>query len=709
MNRRLEFVLRALFTRRAQCVLRAPLFLALCLALSCRAQSSFDASMNEIADRYLTQRADAGAKLTTRAEAETRARRFREFVLGAIGGLPTERTPLAPQVVGTLHKDGFDVERILYDSLPGFHITANLYLPKSGDGPFPAVLYTPGHYPVGKVEAWTFAANMARNGIAVLVYDPVGEGERLQYFDPTLKASRAGRPTGEHTEASVQIALIGDHIARYFLWDAMRGIDYLQSRPDIDAKRVGAFGCSGGGTVTAYLAAIDRRVKAAGTACYITEFHNLLGTIGPQEAEQSIPGFIEHGYDLPDWVEAAAPTPYAVISTTEDMFPFEGARKAVEEARRVYGFYGAQIDWITGPGKHANLRPIYPEMMRFFLRQLRGVDEAPKVVDFGAPPISELECTTTGQVTTSLQGETLFSLNRAAAKNAIRKQPAIANKAQLAHLRTQVKEQIRALNGVEAEPHVNALKIALADPEKRNGYSIRRVTYTSTTGQELTGTLAVPDRQGRKPAVLLLEERAPGESAQDEELDRLASDGNIVFSPEALPGTKDHDEQKTDLLGAFYLPSLRAELVGKTLVGLRVEDALRFVDWLASRPDVDVRRISGKAIGAMGIVLLHAAVLDERIRAITLERSLLRYRAAVEAPMTKDLAQSVIPGVLRHYDLDDLMVALVPRTIELIAPTDGGGDPVDARDALAWVMETDRKLGFAERVKLTTPEAKPSQ
>ena len=264
-----------------------------------KGQTQFDASLNRVAEGFLDERASAMRNVQTRADAEARATKFREFVLKSIGGLPQERTPLNARLVGTLERDGFKVQRVIYDSLPGFHVTADLYLPKSGHPPFPVVLYTPGHYPEGKLEAWNLAANMALNGIAVLAYDPVGEGERLQYFDPVRRMSRAGHATGEHSEASTQIALIGDHIARYFVWDAMRGLDYLASRQDIDSNRIGALGCSGGGTVTAYLATLDLRVKAAGVACYITSYSALLGTIGPQEAEQSIPGFIEHGFDFP--------------------------------------------------------------------------------------------------------------------------------------------------------------------------------------------------------------------------------------------------------------------------------------------------------------------------------------------------------------------------------------------------------------------------
>jgi rhamnogalacturonyl hydrolase YesR/dienelactone hydrolase len=669
-------------------------------------ETDFNAKLNQIAEKYLADRERTVQQLRTRAEVEARTRRFRAFVMNAIGGLPKERTPLGAQVIGTVHEDGFDVERVIYDSLPGFHVTANLYVPKSGSGQFPAVLYTPGHNPAGKLEAWALGANLARNGVAVLAYDPIGEGERLQYFDPAIKASRAGKPTGEHTEASVQISLTGEHIARYFLWDAMRGIDYLASRPDIDSQRIGAFGCSGGGTVTAYLAAFDRRVKAAGTACYITQMRSLLETIGPQEAEQTIPGFVEHGFDLADWIEAAAPTPYAVISTTEDMFPFDGARRAVEEVRRVYGLLGAgeQLDWITGPGRHGNLRPIYPQILRFFLGRLRGVDEPPNAIALEAPPAQALECTSTGQVATSLGGETLFSLNRVEAREVFRAPPAIKSKAQLTRFRDQLKQEVRSLLGLQSEPSAGVLQVALAGREQESGYTLEHATFVSATGQELTGALAVPDGGGRKAAVLLLDERAPGVTALDSEFDRLAPSGKIVFAPEALPGTKDRDEQKTELLGPFYMASLRAQLVGETLVGLRVEDVLRCLNWLAARPDVDAARISARAGGAMGIVLLHAALLDERICAVTLERTLVDYRASLDAALPTNLAQSVIPGVIRHYDLDDLMVALAPRPIELIAPIDGEGDSVDPHNALAWVLETDRVLGFAGRVKFVASE-----
>jgi acetyl esterase/lipase len=303
-------------------------------------------------------------------------------------------------------------------------------------------------------------------------------GERLQYLDPFSNASAAGRPTGEHSEASEQVMLTGEHIARYFVWDAMRGIDYLSSRADIDPQRIGAFGCSRGGTVTAYLVALDSRVKAAGVACYITSFDDLLTTIGPQEAEQSIPGFIQQGFGFPDWVETAAPMPYAVISTTEDMFPIEGARKSVDESRRIYSLYGAsdRLQWITGPGRHASLRPIYPQIIGFFMHWLEQLTETPTIEPLPPPPATDLLCTATGQVANSLGGATVFTLNRERPPAAPAKKP-IETSRQLARFRERLAEAVRATATIIARPgHENPQAVAIST-EQKAGYRVQTIRF----------------------------------------------------------------------------------------------------------------------------------------------------------------------------------------------------------------------------------------
>src|SRR5439155_6022703 len=297
---------------------------------------------------------------------------------------------------------------------------------------------------------WSWGRNFARNGMVALAYDPIGQGERLQYYDADRKASFIGNPTGEHGEANIGPMLIGDTIARYMVNDAMSGVDYLVARKDVDSTRIGAFGCSGGGTMTAYFAALDDRVKVAATACYITSFEELLASPqGAQDAEQSIPHFIEEGLDFADWVEAFAPKPYAIVSTRDDMFPFEGARQTHDEAMRIYGLYRAEenLQWITGPGGHGNLGPISPAILAFFNKFLKRSNDPPQFTPMRLTRAADLQVTPTGQVSTSLGTETIFSINRKRAEPLLAQPAVLTGKTGLQRLQERLRKDIRSLTG----------------------------------------------------------------------------------------------------------------------------------------------------------------------------------------------------------------------------------------------------------------------
>ena len=579
------------------------------------ARQKLTLQLNAIADTHLEERARAIAKIQTRADAELRQQQVRTKIRRMIGAFPNTRTPLNAKSAGTLERDGFRIEKIIFESLPAFYVTANIYIPTAGSGPFPAVVMTPGHSPTGKAGEYQLAANLARNGIAALAYDPMSEGERLQYFDPATGKSAVGGPTGEHSQAALAADLTGEHISRYFVWDAMRAIDYLSARKDIDAARIGAFGCSGGGTVTAYLTALDSRVKAAATACYITAFHDLLAApTGVQEAEQTIPGFIAAGFDFADWVELAAPRPYAIVSTTNDMFPFEGARKSYEEAKRIYSLYGAadKLQWITGPGGHGALTPVHPEILAFFLRALKNSDAPPTYTRLTPDKPADLYCTPTGQVSTSLHGETIATI--------------------LAKVRPmKAPMDFRGPAGIAVRP--------------------------SATPPDLTpdpARLIIPPTAGRKPAVLVLAAELPA---------KVPVEGSVVLLLPLLPYPPGTEAAKSPLQGAFYLLSLRAELVGKTLLGMRVDEIIRAVDYLAARPDVDASSITAYGKAGAGVALLHGAALDRRIARVVIEDTPASFRAILDTPLHRDAPEIVIPGVLTHYDIPDLIKAIAPRRV----------------------------------------------
>src|SRR5438067_11362299 len=300
--------------------------------------------LNAIAAKETAARREEIAKITTREQAEARQQAVRAKMLELMGG-SYEKTPLNARVLGATQLDGFRIEKVVYESQPKFYVTALLYVPdaktaEEAKAKLPAIVVSAGHYANGKSSDFIIASELARNGFIVLSYDPIGQGERLQYPDPVQpdKTLVTG-PTGEHSEAGLQPTLIGDALARYFAWDAVRAVDYLVSRPEVDPERIGAYGCSGGGVMTALLTAADRRVKAAGVACYITSFDALLSSIGPQDAVLFTPNFIASGFDLADWVEVAAPRPYAIIGTVQDMFPWQGLLASAREARRFYSLY----------------------------------------------------------------------------------------------------------------------------------------------------------------------------------------------------------------------------------------------------------------------------------------------------------------------------------------------------------------------------------
>jgi cephalosporin-C deacetylase-like acetyl esterase len=629
-------------------------------------------TLDGIAGKRLAERAQTVARIQTRAAYDQRKAQVRAKILELIGGLPEHRGAVAVKEFGSLTGDGFRVEKLAYESLPGLWVTANLYIPASGGGPFPAVLLAPGHEATGKQSQYSFGGNFARSGIMALAIDPLGQGERLQYFDPAKKASTIGGPTGEHGEANVPAMLIGEDIARYFVNDSMRGIDYLISRKDVNPERIGALGCSGGGTSTAYLAALDDRVKVAGVACYITSFKELLpSATGVQEAEQSIPHFIEQGLDFADYVELFAPKPYAVISTMSDMFPFEGARQSVEEAKGVYKLYGAEdkLQWITGPGGHGNLGPISPAILGFFIHYLK--DGPAGDATFTALRIqnaADLLCTPTGQVATSIGGETIPSVIRAHAAQVLpQKRPTAA----------ELMEDIRGLAGVVARPATRPPPMATSSSEQHEGYRIETISLQGENG-EIPGLFAIPAAGGRKPAVLMVDSR-PKETiiAAGSDFDRLVKTGRVVMVVGPTPTPPGAEGLKSPYLGTFNLLGLRASLVGKTILGMRVDDTIRAMDLLAARADVDPASITAYGNGPMGAVVLHAAALDSRIRRVVVENTLTSYRMVLDEPLHRNIPEVLVPGVLRKYDMGDLLLAVAGR-VTVVNPQNAAGDVITA-------------------------------
>jgi hypothetical protein len=174
--------------------------------------------MNE-ADQHLQQRAAVIAGMST-LDAMARRKLVWAKILESIGGLP-ERAPLNPRIVGVIDRGDYKIEKIIFESQPQFFVTGNLYLPKTGTPPYPAILYPLGHELGGKSNStWQqMLGSLARRGYVAFAWDPLGQEERKQFFDPDWNDSKFFSSTVEHTELGTQCMLIGDAVARYTIWD----------------------------------------------------------------------------------------------------------------------------------------------------------------------------------------------------------------------------------------------------------------------------------------------------------------------------------------------------------------------------------------------------------------------------------------------------------------------------------------------------------
>jgi len=674
-------------------------------------------SLKEIAFRHLAEREKRVAGLNTREEIEARRRLIRETILREIGGLP-ERSPLNPKVTGVLKRSAYRIEKVIFESQPAFFVTANLYVPETGRGPYPGILLPLGHEPGGKSNPdWQhLAVTFARNGFVVLTWDPMGQGERIQLYDPDWGGSKVGQSTTEHTVAGAQCLLLGHSFARHRINDGLRALDYLVSRPEVDSARIGCTGNSGGGTMTAYLSALDDRIKVAAPSCYITSWKSLLETIGPQDAEQNLPPFLYDGMDQADFVIAFAPKPYLIASAIQDFFPIGGARRTFSEVKRLYGVMGAddKLSMVEADDEHGFTLPRRLAAYRWMNRWLKGVDQAINEPQIEVESEADLRCTASGQVNVSLSGETIFSLNRAEAERVRPRRKAPSTVEELRNYQQEIRDQAQKL--IAFEKPVGDLKLKNFGEVKRAGYRIERMTFESSPGIVIPALMFIPDgASGKRPPILYLHEGGKAsEAAPGGEIEELARAGSAVLAID-LRGTGetreelDRTEAFFNYFGAFD-SAMTAMLVGKTLTGLRAQDVIRAVDLLALRSDVEMQRLSAYGFGGAAPALLHAAALDDRIKSVILKNMLASYESVVREKISRRVFENVVPGVLAKYDLADLAATLAPRRVTIVNPVNPRGqllEPSQVRSQYENTITAFQISGAAS--SFVVSEQKPGQ
>ncbi|MGO8817228.1 MAG: alpha/beta hydrolase family protein [Terriglobia bacterium] len=606
----------------------------------------------------------------------------RKAFLDLIGGLPTEHSPLHARVTGEVSREGYLIRKVIFESLPEYYVTANLYVPTTGKGPFPAILTPCGHSQNGKaydIYQHLFIG-LAKRGYVVLSYDPMGQGERYQYWDFLQNENLLRDPDRQHAMAGLQETLLGQNLSRYFIWDGIRGIDYLTSLPEVDAARIGVTGNSGGGTLTTYISMLDPRVKVASIVTFITSLPQKIAARNLDagaDPEQDIPGLLAAGIDHTEFIGMIAPRPVMIGAAIRDFFPIEGTRQTFAEAQSLYKRLGVpeRVKMVEFDHRHMYSQPLREATYAWFDRWLKGVDAVAHEPEIVTEKDATLECTPTGQVITSLGGKRVYDFNHAQAVDDLR---LLDSRRRSADFRRTLVKNIRKRLALPDDTPPSVAKPV--DSTEVGDLVVEKVLLETEPG------IVVPTRVihrkalgGKAPAVVYLRDRG-GESDGPAFFASLAEHGFVVavadvrgfgetWSPRDVRELEDnyfhpHDGKDADFAyAAFFL--------GRTLLGMRVGDALGVVRYLRTRPDVDPKRVAAVGRGWAGLVAAYCGALDpDDISSVAVEAIPASYGAWATAELYDQPSFFLLRGALLDFDLTDVFGAVAPRPLLLLNPQD---------------------------------------
>ncbi len=657
-------------------------------------------------------------QIRTPADLDARNRFVRQKAVEMVGGFPP-RNPLGARIIKIIERPGYRVENVMFQSRPDFWVTGNLYIP-SGAGPRPGIISPCGHYPLARMLPQYQIAyqHLVRSGFIVLAFDPIGQGERRQYWNPETDVTEPGSATTEHSMAGQLLLLFGDTLTGYRIWDAMRAIDYLESRPEVDPSRIGCTGHSGGGTLTLFTSVVDERIRCAvvhegGTRGRWPIHLAPYSPIGPSDVEQNLFPAALHGIDNPDLHIAIAPRP--LLATIEHFSPdFHAAADRVKDGYRLLGA-ADRFATIEAGDPHAWTQKLRLATADWFSRwfynrpglatENEPVPERPE----------DLRCTASGSIRYSRQGENVWTTiwSKSARFQPLRTPP--ASGAELASHIAQVRSEVRGLLRLGALD--SPLDPRPVETVSREGYSIEKLAFLSEPSVYIPTWVFQPkQRKPGAPSILYFNETGKDSDGMEFEgsesaglrygvLATLAKRGYQVIAADVRGVGETRTPHRPNSGGSPFQHlfdsdtafSYMAWFMDSSLFGMRVRDMLRTVDYAASREGIGPPAVwvIGKDMAAL--LALYAAALDPRIRSVVCHRGLLGYRVLTGgADRYLHGANVLIPGVLGHLDLAQVAGAIAGRHLSLLSPVDAMKRPVELasiQNEFAATMELFRLAG----------------
>lgn len=612
------------------------------------------------------------AKLTTKAEAEAHVQTIRGLIRECFGPFP-ERTPLKPRVTSVIERDAYRIENVIFESRPEFLVTANLYVPKGRKFPLPGVVGSCGHSANGKAaEAYqSFAQGLARQGYVVLIFDPIGQGERIQYLDDDHSKSTVGVGVGEHLLGGNQQFLIGDFFGSWRAWDGIRALDYLLTRPEVDPNHVGITGNSGGGTMTMWLSGIEPRWTMSAPSCAVTTFRRNFENELPTDTEQCPPLALKLGLDHGDFLAALAPKPVIILAAEQDYFDTRGSTETYQRLKKLWSLLGAEqnIQLFVGPNEHGYTQPNREAMYGFFNQQTnvaKGSAEPPLTIEKD----ETLRCTPKGQVA-DLGSRTMFSFTKASAENLARKRgelDAVAVR--------------KAVEAILPQRPVDPPDYEILRP--MSGRKYPKAAFTTYAVQAEPGVRAIVYRLDEKPrsarppatprrCVLYVAHQSSDVELREDPFvkELIGSEPGIDFYAVDVRGSGDSrpdtcgPNQFLTPYGSDYFYAAHSIMLGVPYPAQRSFDLLRVIAWLRSVGRDEIH-LAANGWGTIPATL--AAVVSDDVKRVTLKHALTSWTSIAETEHYDWPLSSFIPGVLKSFDLPDCYRALAAKRLQQVEP-----------------------------------------
>ncbi|MBR2425195.1 MAG: acetylxylan esterase [Lentisphaeria bacterium] len=623
------------------------------------AEKNYGNNVNEyyvqLTRKNFADRAEYLAKIQTKEAAEQYVADLKQK-MAKIFAFP-ERTPLNPVVTGKKVYDGYTMETLYYYSRPDYPVTANFFLPANFSGKLPGVLFVCGHSDTGKAaDAYiTCAVSLAKKGFAVLAIDPVEQGERKQYKEGGLCAN--------HNLMGKQQYLVGEWFGAWRTWDGVRGLDYLESRPEVDAKRLCVTGNSGGGTLTTWIAAADPRPVAVAPSCYVTSWkHNVENEL-PADIEQMPPDALKYGLEMGDFLLAQAPRNILILGQKKDFFDPRGAAETYEDVKRMNDLLGGNTALHIGPDPHGYSLSNREAMYKFFTENILG--KADGVEPENKIPTAEETYAVKGNVSHIAGQKYLREFTVAK----LEEQEAARKTYDLAGMRKLLADVLQF--GEIKVPYYRCLRARPYATEPDWKFAARFGLETED-GQVMAvlqafnplSDLYCFDHSKQKAVLYIPDQDSLSELLAREECkeDTVLFGLDIRGFGEMMPTGCDLPVER-DFYNAYqfdYHYAALSIMFGKPIMGGKVRDILCAVELLAANGYQEIT-LEGHGLGT--IPALFAAVLSDKVSKVKLTDGIDSYADIIRAEMTVFPLSCMVPDFMKYTDLPQLRALIADKLL----------------------------------------------